>query len=471
MPAHVAIVHGWSDTSKSFYRLRDFLQANGHDVAQIWLGDYVSMDDDVRIEDVAKRMDQTVRSAMEAGDLAEPFDLIVHSTGGLVAREWLQTCHARDLTPPVKRLIMLAPANFGSRLAAVGKSMIGRVARGWNNWFQTGEQMLKALELASPYQWNLARRDLLDPHETGQPGPYGADRVWPFVITGTRAYSDGLRKIVNEHGSDGTVRAAAANLNTVGLTLDFATDPLAPAVRRWRPRTDLRFPCAVVPDRDHGSVTQPAVVSGGGASDLTGRLILEALACDSVERYAAIEAEWAQISEDTGALAHDADSRAAMFPDNAPDAQAYHQHMQVLVHVRDDHGRPVDDYFLEFFSPRAEGEREAVFFHREVLSHVHRNTIDPSFRCLFIDRTDLLDRYYPSLPADARTLAMSISAAPLGPNVRYFDSTKEGASGHVPLHEQDAADERAGYLHRNQTHLVEIIVPRQPRDDVFQLSR
>ena len=51
MPAHVAILHGWSDTSKSFHRLRSFLEANGHEVAGIWLGDYVSMDDDVRVEE------------------------------------------------------------------------------------------------------------------------------------------------------------------------------------------------------------------------------------------------------------------------------------------------------------------------------------------------------------------------------------------------------------------------------------
>ena len=50
MPSQIAIVHGWSDSSKSFRDLRDFLAANGFQVRQIWLGDYISMDDDVRVE-------------------------------------------------------------------------------------------------------------------------------------------------------------------------------------------------------------------------------------------------------------------------------------------------------------------------------------------------------------------------------------------------------------------------------------
>lgn len=218
MPAQVAIVHGWSDTSKSFHNLRQFLIDNHFAATQIWLGDYVSMDDDVRVEDVGKRMESVIRSAMETGKLTRPFDLIVHSTGGLVAREWIARYYPDGKNCPVKRLIMLAPANFGSRLASLGKSMIGRVAKGWNNWFQTGKEMLLGLELASPYQWDLARRDLLDPSGVGE-GPYGFGKVWPFVIVGSRPYSSGLRQIVNESGSDGTVRCAAANMNAVGLTI------------------------------------------------------------------------------------------------------------------------------------------------------------------------------------------------------------------------------------------------------------
>ena len=256
MPAQVAIVHGWSDTSQSFHDLRDFLVGSGYEATEIWLTDYVSMADEVRIEDVAKRMHAVINGALSEGRLTKPFDLIVHSTGGLVAREWLSRYYPDGQGAPVKRLLMLAPANFGSKLASLGKSMLGRVLKGWDNWLQTGTEMLEALDLASAYQWDLARRDLLDAGGGGAT-PYGTDRVWPFVIAGTRGYQDGLHEIVNENGSDGTVRPAAANLNAIGMTVDFSQSG-PPKVSGWRWRADTRFPFVVLPDRNHTAVHQPA---------------------------------------------------------------------------------------------------------------------------------------------------------------------------------------------------------------------
>lgn len=42
-------------------RPRRCLRANGYTAVLLWLGDYISMDDDVGVEDVAKRMEQVVR--------------------------------------------------------------------------------------------------------------------------------------------------------------------------------------------------------------------------------------------------------------------------------------------------------------------------------------------------------------------------------------------------------------------------
>ena len=479
MPAHVAIVHGWSDDSGSFRKLRDFLVANGFDVTQVFLTDYISMDDDVRIEDVAKRMEVVLRAEMDAGRLAKAFDLIVHSTGGLVAREWVTRFYPDGTSCPAKRIVMLAPANFGSALAALGKSMIGRIAKGWNNWLQTGTEMLRGLELASPYQWGLACRDLLDPSPGGQgTGPYGPDRIWPFVIVGSRGYPQGLRQIVNENGSDGTVRAAAANLNAVGLTIDFATTPDSPEVRLWHRRSgDFQIPFAVLPDRDHSTIVQPQANTNSQAafSSLLGQMILAALSCGTPARYAEIQAEWAKTSEATAGLARDDAARIAAFDrGDAPDAKELHQYFQIITRVRDDHGQPVNDYFLEFFAPRASGNRDAVYFQKEVLEGVHVNRAMASLRCLYADRNDLLENYYPLIPQpDRREVAMSISAAELGPNVRYFDKTRVGASGNVVVHREneDARENLKARLLRNTTHLVEIVIPRQPIDKVFSLAR
>ena len=57
--------------------------------------------------------------------------------------------------------------------------------------------------------------------------------------------------------------------------------------------------------------------------------------------------------------------------------EVFHQYMQINVYVVDDHGADVTDYVLEFSGPdmyRSENEEPTVYFHREVLEHVHTNT-------------------------------------------------------------------------------------------------
>src|ERR1017187_4808697 len=270
----VVILHGWSDTSDSFAPLANFLKARGFQILDLFLADYISMDDDVSIEDAAKAMQAAVEGKIAGTELKPPFDLIVHSTGGLVARTWL-SAYCAGTSPkqmPVQRLVMIAPANFGSKLADVGQTILGRVVKGWDQGFHTGKLMLDGLALGSPFQWDLASRDLFA-LDAGDDAPiYGADLVWPFVIVGSMPYQHRLRQMVNENGSDGTVRVAAANLNAYGATLDFTRDN-APTVMRmtgaasvaaaqgalipWKRRYDeaMEFPLAVMAHRDHASIT------------------------------------------------------------------------------------------------------------------------------------------------------------------------------------------------------------------------
>ena len=467
--AQVIIIHGWSDTSESFESLAELLQDQGNEVAQINLGDYISLDDDVRIEDVAKRMNVVLNERLSDGRLQAPFDMIVHSTGGLVAREWLAELYAVGGSP-IRRLIMLAPANHGSHLAAKGKSLIGRVVKGWNNWFETGKEMLNALELASPYQWSLAKKDLLASSEAAT-SPYGKahDKVLPFVITGTHPYASGARKLVDENGGDGTIRVPAANLNAQGATIDFSVGPGQPRISHWHHRHDLRnIAFAVLPDRNHTTVKDPR--NNGAAQKeedqrRLGELILAALGSTG-EDYDRLAEDWGAISEQTAKLADDHEKRQSFFGDDPPSAY-FHQYMQVVMRVVDDHGNEVADYFIEFSDGSNQKERDATeFFHTEVLESVKRNSTNAAYRCFFIDRTDLLARYYPMIPEPAaRQVVMSISAAPPGGNIAYFGEPTHSAKGSILAHRMSG--ER--WLRRNQTHYIEIIIPRTPRDEVFRL--
>jgi len=473
MPNQVLIIHGWSDTSNSFHNLAAFLNSRGFQATELWLGDYISMDDDVRVADVGKRMAQVIDEMIATKQIASTFDVIVHSTGGLVAREWLTSRYKGQADKcPMKRLIMLAPANYGSKLAALGQSMLGRVIKGYKNWFHTGKSMLNDLELGSPYQLELVQRDMLiAPGDTNTDRYYGDDRVWPFVIVGTHPYTSLLRQIVNENGADGTVRVCAANLNSQGVTIDFREDDPEKALNVWDSRLDgFSIPLAVLPTRTHGSIIDPDRSDPDNQEDIAetpeqksqlGGLILEALNCNDFLTYKNLQVTWNQITENTANL--------HTVP-NIDKPEIYHQFMQANFMVNDDYGQQVNDYFLEFFSNTSKKNDNAnVYLHNSVIQDVKVNSQNAAIRNIYFDRTDLVEGYYPIVPGKADPiLYLSISATSPGDNIKYFKKENIGAVLQIPIHCEGDLTKR--WLKRNSTHFVKIILPRIPNDNVFKIS-
>ena len=217
----VVILHGWSDNSDSFVPLASWLKEQGFNVTNIYLGDYLSMNDEITLYDLGSAFQKALKDK-QIPLTRYSFDLVVHSTGGLVAREFLrQVCPGDASATPVKRLCMMAPANFGSPLAKLGKSVWGRFSKGWDwdHLGQTGEEILNALELASPYSWALAQEDLFNE----QFKVFDPANTMATVLVGTTAYT-GIRSVMHEDGSDGTVRVSTANLNAHDLKRDAAAD-------------------------------------------------------------------------------------------------------------------------------------------------------------------------------------------------------------------------------------------------------
>ncbi len=115
----VVMIHGWSATSEGLERLATFVRAQlNTQISVIRLADYVSMEDEVRFDDVVSAMNR----AWDAEGLPRTkggVDALVHSTGGPVVRDWLDRNFGPDESP-IMHLVMLAPANFGSPLAHKG---------------------------------------------------------------------------------------------------------------------------------------------------------------------------------------------------------------------------------------------------------------------------------------------------------------------------------------------------------------
>jgi hypothetical protein len=212
----VIFLHGWSVTHTNTYgALPQWLEKQSKDgvldiqVGTIYLGRYISFDDTVTIDDIARAFDHAVRDEL-ADKLrdGERFACITHSTGGLIVRKWMDLYFKNHLERcPLSHLVMLAPANHGSALAQLGKSRLGRI-KSFFEGIEPGQHVLDWLELGSDMSWELNER-WLDYDCT----PHG---IYSFVLTGQkidRQLYDAVNSYTGEAGSDGVVRVAATNMN------------------------------------------------------------------------------------------------------------------------------------------------------------------------------------------------------------------------------------------------------------------
>ncbi len=258
----VVFVHGWSVRSTDTYgglpeRLKsEAAQQRGLalDVRHIWLSKYVSFHNKVTVPDIVQAFDAALKKEL-GKELSNGRGLIciTHSTGGPVVREWLQEFYFRrgKKRTPISHLVMLAPANFGSALAQLGSSRLGRL-KTWFEGVEPGLGVLDWLELGSPESWQLNKEWLDNADEVIANGTY------PFVLTGVsidpRIY-DHVNSYTGETGSDGVVRVAAANLNMAHFTIQQkrAADhsgPLLP-LKLGKGKEIANLPLALIEGRSH----------------------------------------------------------------------------------------------------------------------------------------------------------------------------------------------------------------------------
>ncbi|SFI47353.1 esterase/lipase family protein [Planctomicrobium piriforme] len=226
---HIVLVHGWSVFDTATYgELPDRLLSESKagrlknvTIQNVSLSQYVSFRDEVRVSDLAAGFEAAFRREIEPKLKGERFACITHSTGGPVIRHWWWRMYQEANRPcPMSHLIMLAPANFGSALAQLGKSRLSRL-RSWLKAVEPGQGILDWLEHGSDESWELNRDWILGSAKMSTVADIDPP-VYPFVLTGQsidRTLYDHLNSYTGESGSDGTVRCAAANLNATYLKL------------------------------------------------------------------------------------------------------------------------------------------------------------------------------------------------------------------------------------------------------------
>ncbi len=438
----IVLLHGWNGTSDSLQALAKWLSRQGFTTVDIFLGDYLSMNDEITLYDLGFAFQRALRDK-KIPQTRHSFDLIVHSTGGLVAREYLrQICQGDATKTPIKHLCMLAPANFGSPLAKKGKSLLGRVLLGWDwdHLFQTGEKILDALELASPYTWQLADDDLFTPRFK----IFSPEHTLTTVLVGTRAFESGIGRTQHENGSDNTVRVSTANLNAHKIQLDFS-EPTSPKMSNI-PRNVGKIAFGVF-DRSHSSILDPnaKLQREDWTKALLGSLRVSA---ESYETHV-------QLCEKiTG------ETFSGKKKDNP---EWYHEYMHVVFRLRDQHGHPIDDYFIEFYQEKND-PKDAVFakIHSEILEKVAANSTDKSCRSFLFDITDLTTY----LSKSHAKVKMSLCAAHLSERIRFRNPPNEPTAGIDVFSNTDRS-----LVFPNEPVLVEITLYRDPSEKVFRLKK
>ncbi len=228
MALPVVLIHGYSTEGKTvddgdysaqslndlYGRLIGNLADMGVSVVPVNVSRYISLDDGIGVDDISLAFQ---RALIENGSLLDSgFDVIVHSTGALVARNWIRRFWEPDGNCPLKRLIYLAGANLGSGWAHIGSTQFARFARSLQGT-QPGKAVLEDLELGSDWAIDLHTHFLADGNDMFH--NYG---VMEFNIVGSQTPPEYVPLPIRygkEDGSDGVVRVSASNLNINYLKL------------------------------------------------------------------------------------------------------------------------------------------------------------------------------------------------------------------------------------------------------------
>jgi len=461
MEERTLIIHGYSDCSDSFVQIKNFLAKAGvGTVDSIYYADYQSREDSLTFDDVIRGLNDKLVDAgfIEAnGKKRCDLNVVVHSTGGLVIRHWLWRYYMRDGLRvddcPVKRLVMLAPANFGSPLAHRGKSFLGELVKGrWKvgDLFEVGRLILDGLELGSPFQWDLAHHDLL-----GEEVLFRADRIHVTILVGADDYT-GIAAWVNKPGTDGTVVIA-------GTSLDSAKMILSPGDSRtpvdWHStKTVDQFAFGVLPGLNHGTIVDTFKEDADGG--LVGPLLLRGLRTGSPDDFARLIKDLDDTTESTYKT-KGADGR-----------EKYKMYQQFIVRCVDDQGNRADDFTLEFVLSNADpgsednkgsncaadGVNYSDEASRLLTAEFHQHSVDPSYRrFLFVpsEMIDLMTRAKTAYGSDVR-LMMRVYVPGVEKGIQYDC----GCFQHVVLADTapppPPGSNGLSFLYPNTTTLLEI---------------
>ena len=456
----LVFVHGWSVTNTSTYgalpaRLQQQAAAQGMGVriADLWLSKYVSFDDAVTMADLVRGFDHALRDLHLDGP---SFACVTHSTGGPLVREWLRAQRERPgaySTIRLTHLVMLAPANFGSALAQLGKGLLGRMRSAFDG-VEPGQRILDWLELGSPESLSLNVDHIhgADPAELGQ---------FLFALTGDRpdrAMYDHVNSYTGEDGSDGVVRIAAANLNAAHAVLTCKSNGANADVLGLNlvraPRTAFKL----IPGASHSGATQGIMAAAPAATiDAVLRCLRVADRASYTALCDAFDAENAQRDADKVEL-----EPVGPFP---PRVHIHDPRSLLIVRLADEAGEPLPDtrFLLAAGTPA-----NPDWMPRGFMLDRQANSRAPAVVSFFLDYSLLAGDSRVADPRNSRQTLRPVTDGRRPYTALIQPTIVTGLVHHLPA---STVDDLFAALGPHRTTVLDVVLPRKVHEGVFRLTQ
>ena len=446
------------------------------EVHSLNLSRWISRDDAVSLDDVGFAMQRELEAnfpdllSRETG-----FHIITHSTGALVVRNWLMRFSPRP--SPMRHLIHLAGAHYGSGLAHIGAGQMARWGRKILDGRDAGLAVLRELEFGAS--------ETIDMHLFFQEGHdlYKAYHVREFCICGSqipgRSFQLAPIRYVKEDASDCTVRTSAANANLRYFKVSplegagrITTDELLTIVDTAENQQDIPL------DEVHYGITERIIPGEGDREevpfgipfetahigDTKGILYGEQSKGDvlpflyralqthetnaaSYRKTARLFREW---TEETETRAKELDGSLLEW-----DAQKqYEAHAQLIIRIQDQDGRPVKGFDVFMHSV----EQTGGFKLEKRIETKHVNRFHAGTITFYLRTKEFSEGEFVDCLADLADL-----------NVQIFGTeSKTRDVAYVPVSVRLTGDALRDFIHHHQTTIVDVQLLRVPTRNVFQ---
>lgn len=446
-------------------------------IVEVDVGRYITLEDGISLDDISRGLDMALRDN-HPDLIAGGFNVIIHSTGALVVRNWIRRFSAKP--SPIENLVYLAGANFGSGWAHIGKGQLAKWGQKVFRGTERGVQVLDSLEFGS--------NDTIDMHLhfVGRGQEMFRDyQVCEYVLIGSQAKAEWLPIPVpyaKEDGSDGVVRVSASNLNfsyahygpsAKGLLLTWQQ---AERHRQLHARSDSEeheeeyyerigysvpgqasrpvVPFAIPYRASHfGSDT--GIVSGRDNREQVEPLLELALT--------GTQANWAERAADFDAATDVTYQKAARgrfsgiwFTRGWKRQVQYEPHCQVIVRVRDQDGRPIEYMNINFGAVHEQKYDIGSLIVRKHVNKVHPNTI--TFYMRTHKWSDDQKDWLPLVPSIGETV-FEVSAT----------EPETGEIAYLPLRLHLSVETMNRWITKHQTTVLDITLLRLPSPEVFNL--